>query len=108
MVDDDALHSVDLIAEIGWHTHLAWEQALGEPPQPNWCDLEDGDQEDIIAMTKWVLENPTASIAEQHERWRTLMRSPRTPNDVPFDQLPRSQQMKARLWRHVIHAFLGW
>ena len=104
--------SIEVIAELGWQTHIAWEKIIGETEYPPWDLLPPALKAKTVESVKWLIEHPTSSIAAQHDAWRARMyadgtRSEPHPNMVPFDELPFSQQMKARLWRHVIFAVLG-
>jgi hypothetical protein len=104
--------SVDIIAELGWQSHIAWERIIGEEPKKDWRDLSTDEVMRIEESVRWIIEHPTSSVAAQHDAWRARMASRglienEHPNMVPFDSLPFSQQMKARLWRNIIFAVLG-
>jgi|SRR5216684_917972 len=105
--DRDMYRTLDVITELGWQAHLAWEKILGETPQDDWDDLASAQQDDLRASVEWLLQHPTASISTQHDAWRARYHDLGHPNLVPFDELPWPQQMKARLWRHVILAVIG-
>jgi hypothetical protein len=102
--------SLDVIAELGWQAHIAWERIIGEQPKPDYNNLSNEHKDAVCRGVQWIVEHPTSSIATQHDAWRSRMASGGIddhPNMVPFDELPFSQQMKARLWRHVVFAVLG-
>jgi len=106
------LKSVEVIAELGWQTHIAWEDIIREDQKPYWSDLSSDQRAAIVESVRWLIEHPTSSIAAQHDAWRarrmaSVIGDDFHPNMVPFDELPFSQQMKARLWRHIIFAVLG-
>jgi len=103
------LKTVEVIAELGWQTHIAWEDIIREDQKPYWIDLSCDQKAAIVESVKWLIEHPTSSIAAQHDAWRARMATAGRDHDnmVPFDKLPFSQQMKARLWRHIILAVLG-
>ena len=110
--DRQQFQSLDAIAELGWQSHIAWERIIGEQPKPDWSALSPGQKVAIVDSVRWLIEHPTSSVAAQHDAWRALMyadgtRSEPHPNMVPFDELLFSQQMKARIWRHIIFAVLG-
>ena len=110
--DRDQFNKLDVIAELGWQSHIAWERIIGEQPKPDWSALSPGQKVAIVDSVRWLMEHPTSSISVQHDAWRARMyddgtRSEPHQNMVPFDELPFSQQMKARLWRHIIFAVLG-
>ncbi|SRR5216684_1233333 len=111
--------SLDVIAELGWQSHIAWERIIGEQPKPDWSLLSPGQKVAIVDSVRWIIEHPTSSVAAQHDAWRARMAgdgwqlgdkdntTKSHPNMVSFDDLLFSQQMKARLWRHIIFAVLG-
>jgi|SRR5580704_16471371 hypothetical protein len=104
--------SLDVIAELGWQAHIAWERIIGEQPKPDWSALSPGQKVAIVESVRWLIEHPTSSVAAQHDAWRArktgaIPLDDFHPNMVTFDELPFSQQMKARLWRHIIFAVLG-
>jgi hypothetical protein len=101
--------SLDVIAELGWQSHIAWERIIGEQPKPDWSALSPGQKVAIIESINWLIDHPTSSVAAQHDAWRARLAGEDRDhqNMVPFDELPFSQQMKARLWRHIIFAVLG-
>ena len=113
------LKSVEVIAELGWQTHIAWEDIIREDQKPYWSDLSSDQRAAIVESVRWLIEHPTSSIAAQHDAWRARKAGEgwnsryenngdkQHPNMVEFDELPFSQQMKARLWRHIIFAVLG-
>ena len=113
------LKSLDVIAELGWQSHIAWERIIGEQPKPDWSLLSPGQKVAIVDSVRWIIEHPTSSVAAQHDAWRARMAgdgwqlgdkdntTKSHPNMVSFDDLLFSQQMKARLWRHIIFAVLG-
>ncbi len=108
--DRDMYRTLDVITELGWQCHIAWEKIIGEQPRFDWDELNEDEREDLRESVSWLIENPTASISAQHDAWRGRhMLSGRRDhaNLVPFDELPWPQQMKARLWRHVILAVIG-
>jgi hypothetical protein len=116
--DRQQFQSLDAIAELGWQSHIAWERIIGEQPKPDWSALSPGQKVAIVDSVRWLIEHPTSSVVAQHDAWRARMAGEgwllgehkddvHHPNMIPFDELPFSQQMKARLWRHIIFAVLG-
>ena len=97
------------ICEVGWQSHIAWESMCGESPQLDWVNLSEERKHEIYELTLWTVEHPTSSVSAQHDAWRARMAAKGIdhPNMVPFDELPFSQQVKARLWRHIIFAVVG-
>ncbi len=120
-VDDRAeLQTAEVIAELAWETHSAWQNIIGEINKEKidkggdlhdleWLDLTDNERKQIIDSVQWLIDHPSATMAQQHDRWRSIktMDDPDHPNLVPFEELPFAQQMKARLFRHIVLAVLG-
>jgi len=112
--DKDKFQTLENICEVGWQAHIAWERIIGDDDESDetgreWSELTDGRRHHIYNMVRWMAEHPTASVAAQHDAWRASIAAnePDHPNLVPFDELPFAQQVKARLWRHIIFAVLG-
>jgi hypothetical protein len=111
--------SVANIARIGWAAHREWERIIGEQPKPEWDDLPQERRNELHDSVVWILNHSASSIAQQHNAWRAVratggwtdgerdMVQKTLPNMVPFDELPWSQQRKAWLWRHIVHAMVG-
>ena len=113
--DRDLLTTVDVIAELCWLTHRAWEKIIGQREDGDddecdfWNELDDDDQDRVRDSVKWFIEHPTASLSAEHDAWgeRKMTIDPHHPNLVPYDELPFDQQVKLRLWRHTILAVIG-
>jgi len=107
--DRDLYQTLDVITELGWETHRAWEKIIGEDDTRSWDELYSDEKEELYSSVKWIIGHPTASVSAQHDAWRAnmLLTKPSHPNLVPYEELPWPQQMKARLWRHIILAIVG-
>src|SRR5712691_3830218 len=116
----DDLVTVENIARLAWESHITWEGIIGECPKPPYRTLTDDRQEEVCDSVRYILEHPTAPVAAQHDHWRARMAmdgwtygetksgaAMTHPNLVEFDALPFAQQMKARLFRHIVHAVVG-
>lgn len=101
------LQSIEVICAIGDAAVCELEDWLGEPVSEH----ENAERmADLEAGVRFILDNPSATLAAQHEAWKERNRARLKPDDhrlVPFDQLPFGQQLKARLWRHIVHAIIG-
>jgi hypothetical protein len=105
----EMLQQVDVIAEIGYEAVRTLETISGEEPVA-WCDLPPERVADVEAGVRFVLDNPNAPLAAQHDAWVARNRQRLAADDprlVSFDQLPFGQQLKARIWRHIVHAVVG-
>jgi hypothetical protein len=101
--------TIDVIAQLGWETHRTWEHIIGDPPRLPWDELSPAAQEEIKIGVKYIIEHPTVPVHAQHDHWRAAMAAAGHdhPNMVEWSELSYSQQMKARLWRHIVHAVIG-
>jgi hypothetical protein len=109
--DRDLLTTVDVISELCWKTHRAWETVIGEDGDflIDFNDMEEFEKDSIRESVKWFIAHPTASLSQEHEAWcaRKEKTEPDHPNIASYDDLPFSQQVKIRLWRHTILAVIG-
>ena len=116
----DDLVTIENIAKMCWNNHVTWESILGEQPRPPWTVLAEPMQNQVLDSVRYILEHPTAPVAAQHDHWRARMAmdgwtygleksgaAMTHPNLMEFDALPFAQQMKARLFRHIVHAVVG-
>ena len=110
----------EAIAELAYEAVRAWCTIIGDEPTPPWRSLSESARNSVIDGARFVIEKPHTSLADQHDNWRaaragdgwqygaTLDRACKWhPNMVPFDELPWVQQVKDRLFRHVVHAILA-
>src|SRR5215813_328486 len=91
------LQSIEVICEIGCAAVEALEGILGETEGEASSDKAD----DIEAGVRFIIDNPAAPLAAQHEAWIERNRGRLAADDprlVPYDQLPFGMQLKARLW----------
>ncbi len=107
--DRELYQTIEVMAELGYECHRAWENIIGEKWPLPWDELSPNQRDELVESVKWLASHPTSSISAQHDAWRARMITvdPDHPNLVLFDDLPFSQQMKARLWRHIIFAVAG-
>ena len=112
--DDRATYqTIDVVAEMAWETHRSWEKIIGEPEKTPWEFLPPGEKSKVISSVTWLIDHPTSSVAAQHDAWRAQRMGSSIGDDfhpnmaLNFDDLPFSQKMKARLWRHILFAVLG-
>lgn len=118
--DRETVATLEGVCRIGWAAHTAWEWYIGEIANPEWIYLDPEKQREVADSVLWLKDHPTSSVAAQHDAWRAIKaakgwqfgedkdaRAKTHPNMVPFDELPFSQQMKAKLWRHITFSILG-
>ncbi len=99
--------TIQVVSGLAWQVHASWESIIGEDDNENFPD--DDELKKVIDSVQWLIDHPSATMAQQHNRWRSIkaMDDPDHPNLVPFEELPFAQQMKARLFRHIVLAVLG-
>lgn len=106
---------------VAHEANRAWCEANGDMSQPAWDDAPDWQKASALAGVQFHLENPDAGDSASHDSWMAQKfaegwvygeeknpdASPPThPCMVPFDQLPKQQQIKDALFRSIIHAVL--
>jgi hypothetical protein len=113
-------HSVGQIARVAHEVNRAYCQALGDASQQEWEDAPQWQKDSAILGVKLHVCNPAAGPQASHESWMAQKlaegweygpvkdpESKRHPCIVPFDELPREQQVKDYLFRGVVHAVAG-
>lgn len=115
---------IEPIARICHEANRAWCEFNGDDSQPSWGDAPDWQRESAINGVAFHLANPDAGDSASHDNWTDEKHAagwvygpeknpdatpPTHPCLVPFDQLPREQQFKDRLFRTIVHAAAaGW
>jgi hypothetical protein len=110
------------LARISHEVNRAWCAFNGDLSQPAWDDAPDWQKSSATNGVAFHRANPGAGDSASHDSWmaekvaagwvygevKNPDASPPThPCIVPFDQLPRDQQFKDRLFRTVVHAGLA-
>ena len=108
---------IEKIAKITHEANRAWCQFNGDNSQETWENSPDWQKQSAISGVKFHLENPNANDSASHEEWLKFKLSEgwvygefkdaaakTHPCMVPFDQLPRDQQFKDKLFRTLVHA----
>lgn len=114
MTDED-------IARICHEVNRAWCEFSGDPSQPSWHDAPDWQRSSAINGVAFHLANPKAGDSASHDSWMAekvaagwVYGEAKNPDAtppthhciVPFEQLPRDQRFKDRLFRTIVHAAL--
>lgn len=109
--------TVEQIAQLAHETNRAYCAMLGDTSQVPWADAPEWQRSSAVLGVEFHLKNPNASNAASHESW--LAEKERDgwtygsvkdaekkehPCYVPFEQLPRSQQLKDALFRAIVRA----
>lgn len=111
----DELQTVEVICAIGDAAvreleFVQWQP--GDSPVAE-CHYEDNPEDrraELEAGVRYILEHPATPLSAQHDAWRARNAHRLKPDDPrlkPFDELPFGMQLKARLWRHIVHAVVG-
>ncbi len=106
-----------VIAMVAHEANRAYCGALGDVSQPEWEQAPDWQRGSAERGVEFHLENPDATEAASHESWLAEKKregwkygpvknpdAKEHPCFVPFDQLPKAQQLKDRLFKAVVDA----
>jgi hypothetical protein len=110
-------NEIKRIARMCHAANRNWCREHGDFSQPRWHEAPEWQQRSVIDGVKFHLTNPDANDSASHDNWMAeKLREGWTygevkdldakthPCMVPFDQLPREQQIKDRLFRAIVHA----
>lgn len=108
---------VGLIAIVCHEANRAYCKTLGDNSQNPWDDSPEWQQQSAINGVRFHLENPFATPSASHESWLAEkqatgwtygeVKDPHKkehPCFVPFDQLPKAQQAKDKLFKGIVDA----
>lgn len=111
--------AVDTAARTSHEVNRAWCQYNGDDSQPAWDDAPEWQRDSAINGAIFHLDNPDAGDDASHQSWMAEKliagwvygevknpdaEPPTHPCIVPFEDLPREQQFKDRLFRTIVHA----
>jgi hypothetical protein len=107
-----------VIAKVAHAINAAFCLSLGDESQPTWDDAPEWQQKSAIAGVEMHLANPDATPEQSHESWLAQkvadgwvygkVKDPEKkehPCCVPYDQLPKEQQLKDALFRGIVNVF---
>lgn len=116
MRDED----IRAIASVVHEANRAWCETAGDFSQPEWQRAPDWQVESAMNGVRFHLANPSADDSASHDSWMAekladgwqygAVKDPEAkthPCIVPFDALPKHQQLKDRLFRTIVHALKG-
>lgn len=105
------------VARICHEVNRAWCEYNGDNSQKSWDDSPAWQRESAAKGVLFHIQNPEAGDEASHNSWledkaTNGWKFGETKNEetkehpcfVPFDQLPREQQFKDRLFRTIVHA----
>lgn len=107
-------------AKVAHMANKAWCEANGDTSQPDWENAPDWQRSSAINGAKFHAENPEAGDSASHDSWMKekvdagwvygAVKDPEEkthPCIVPFNELPKHQQVKDTIFRSVVHAIIG-
>ena len=105
------------IARLAHLVNRSYCQALGDNSQPTWEEAPAWQKDSAVAGVKMHLANPDAKPSDSHESWLKEkeaagwkygpVKDPEKkehPCFVPYDQLPKEQQVKDYLFKGIVDA----
>jgi len=105
------------IARVAHEINRAYCTALGDDSQPSWEEAPTWQRDSAIAGVEFHIINPHVGPEASHGNWMAQklaegwkygpVKNPNIkehPCLVPFDELPKEQQVKDHLFRGVVHA----
>ncbi|MBW5896049.1 hypothetical protein IM881_06190 [Pectobacterium brasiliense] len=114
---EDTGYNIDLIARISHEVNRAYCAALGDGSQMSWDDAPDWQKDSARLGAEFHLNGEHGPEAS-HNSWLAQKQAEgwvygpvkdaekkEHPCFVPYDQLPKEQQVKDYLFRAVVHAF---
>jgi hypothetical protein len=110
----------ETIAEVCHEINRAYCQSIGDNSQPSWADAPEWQKQSATNGVKFHIANPGSPPSRSHEEWLKEkantgwkygpVKDPEKkehPCFVPYDQLPREQQIKDKLFIAVVEALRG-
>lgn len=105
------------IARVCYEANRAYCATLGDASHPLWEDTRDCHRASYVSGVRFRLENPDAATSATHDKWMDArlgagwsygeIKDAATkthPCLVPFDRLPREQQIKDVLFGAIVDA----
>lgn len=106
---------VDEIARVCHEGNRGLQLALGGPVSPPWDQCQSWLQASVMRGVRFRLDNPTAPCSELHSHWmrdriaagwrlgeKKDEDAKRHPNLVPWEELPRGEQVKDELFTAIV------
>ncbi len=113
------MDNIEAIARVTHEANRAWCEANGDMSQFSWDDAPQWQRESALMGVQFHIDNPDADNSASHDSWMAQKiadgwvygkeknpdASPPTHHCiVPFNQLPKVQQIKDALFRSIVHA----
>jgi len=108
---------VEQIAQVAHEINKAYCEAIGDNSQTSWDDAPQWQKESAVLGVVFHMENPDAGPDASHNSWmkeklengwklgHVKDENEKThPCILPFEYLPKEQQVKDYLFRQVVHS----
>jgi hypothetical protein len=116
-VENMTSENIEKIAQTAHAANKAWCEANGDFSQPSWDIAPDWQRKSAINGVEFHINNPDAGDSASHDNWMAEkiedgwvygdVKDPEQkthPCIVPFEDLPKVQQVKDALFRSIVHA----
>jgi hypothetical protein len=103
------------LARVCHEANRAFCSYIGDDSQPAWEDAPQWQKDSALAGVRFVVSNPDAGDSASHDSWLRQkeadgwvygeVKDPEAkthPCIVPYEELPRDQQFKDRLFRTIV------
>jgi hypothetical protein len=108
------------VAKVCHEANRAFCETLGDHSQQPWDAAEQWQRDSMIAGVRFAVEHPAAAPDDLHQAWMKKkladgwvygkVKDPEQkthPCLVPYDQLPKEQQLKDSLFRAIVTVLLA-
>jgi len=112
--------TTDTIAQLCHEVNRVWCSMNGDLSQPSWADAPNWQKQSAADGVLFHMDNPDAGDSASHDNWSKMkladgwvwgeVKDPDAKTHhclVPFEKLPKDQQIKDALFRSIVHAVLG-
>lgn len=101
-------YDLEVIARVAYEAVREVDWLLTENETAAWDDLDATARAGLVEGVRRILDRPTASEKNWHNAWRVRNRTMASPAELEeYENLDPVHRLKIRLWRHVVHAFIG-
>lgn len=107
------------VAQVAHEANRAWCAVNGDYSQPSWDSAPEWQKASAVDGVRFHVDNPDAGDSASHDNWMAHkkadgwvygeIKDPEAkthPCMVPFEDLPREQQIKDALFRAIVHSII--
>lgn len=111
--------NIEQITKTCHEVNRAFCESIGDLSQPKWGEAPQWQKESTINEVKFHLDNPNSKPCDSHNNWMKdkindgwvfgMVKNPETkehPCIIPYESLPKDQQVKDYLFISVVHSFI--